>query len=616
VSTGGIGRAALALASIAAVVAAVLAVAAVRSPTGRWQRRAALAYVTAVIAAVVAVGALAWGLVTMDFSLSAVAETASRSTTWPYRLAGLWGAMAGSLLWWSALLGVAGAIGWRTARRRFPVLERSVAVIVATAFAAFVTIDAAFANPFHTLDVPSLNGDGLVPILRHPAMLYHPPIVYVGLTALVVPFALSLAAVASSAPVDNRWVHTAVAWLTGSWVLLTVGMAAGGHWAYAEQGWGGFWAWDPVENGVLLPWLVVTAAVHLSLRRRTHDRRTDIGLAALTSLAFGLACLGALLTRSGAAESVHAFAEARAVGRALLVVVVGGAVAVAVVLVGAARRVASPAALETAEAQPPAARQPRTARSLLLIANNVLLLAIAAVVLMGTLTPVVSHVLTGSRTVVDAHYYGVFTAPLAAVGLLLALASLLLAHRSAAAVIAHVGLTLVLVGAAASATGTTTQLVLAPGEQATVRGWTVALERFTSTPKDDHVQERTDIRLHGHGEDDVRLRPGIDDYGPLVPPLAIVALHSTPVTDIQVAVRSIDPTTNRADFDVFVKPMVWWVWWGALLMAAGELLGLVRRRRRHRRPRDPQDPTSGTRRADDPVSVADFAGAGASRGAR
>jgi cytochrome c-type biogenesis protein CcmF len=596
VSTGGIGRAALALAAIAAVAAAVFAVVAARSPRGRWQRRSTQAYVTAVIAALVAVGALAWGLVTMDFSLSAVAETASRSTTWPYRLAGLWGAMAGSLLWWSALLGVAGAIGWRTARRRFPTLERTVAVTVATTFAAFVTIDTVFANPFHTLDVPSLNGDGLVPILRHPAMLYHPPIVYIGLTALVVPFALSLAVVTSRGSVDDRWADTAVRWLTGSWVLLTAGMAAGGHWAYAEQGWGGFWAWDPVENGVLLPWLVVTAAVHLSLRRRrrTRDGRSDIGLAALASLAFGLACLGALLTRSGATESVHAFAEARAVGRALLVVVTGGAVVVAVVLVGAARR------LRTAQPQPPPP-PPRSARSLLLVANNVVLLAIAAVVLMGTLTPVLSRVLTGSRTAVDPHFYGVFTAPLAAAGLLLALGSLLLAHRSPAAVIAHVGLALVLVGAAASATGTSTQLVLAPGEQAQVRGWTVALERFTSTPKDDHVQVRADIRLHGHGQNDVPLRPGIDAYGPLVPPLAIVALHSTPVTDVQVAVRSIDPTANRADLDVFVKPLVWWVWWGALLMAAGELLSLVSRR---------------TRRANDVVSVADFAGAGASPAAR
>src|SRR5262249_7475316 len=154
---------------------------------------------------------------------------------------------------WSALLGVAGAIGWRTAQRRFPAFERTVGLTVATTFAVFVTIGAVFANPFNTLAVPSLNGDGLVPILRHPAMLYHPPIVYPGLTPLVVPFALSLAAAASSGPVDNGWARTALAWLTGSWVLLTVGMAAGGHWAYAEQGWGGFWAWDPVENGVLLP---------------------------------------------------------------------------------------------------------------------------------------------------------------------------------------------------------------------------------------------------------------------------------------------------------------------------------------------------------------------------
>src|SRR4051794_930096 len=205
VGTGAVGRVALGGAALLGAAAVMLSLAACRTGDGRWHSSAKRAFTAAVVAAAVAVGALAWGLVTMDFSLAAVAGTTNRSTTWPYRLAGMWGDMAGSLLWWSALLGLAGLAGIRTARSRLPQLEQPVTLIVATSFAVFVTLDALFANPFTTLALPSLNGVGLVPILRPPAMLYHPPIVYVGLVALVVPFALAVSAAATGWDADDVW---------------------------------------------------------------------------------------------------------------------------------------------------------------------------------------------------------------------------------------------------------------------------------------------------------------------------------------------------------------------------------------------------------------------------
>jgi cytochrome c-type biogenesis protein CcmF len=255
-------------------------------------------------AAALAVAALGWALATGDFTMAYVAAVSDRSTSWPYRLAGVWGGMGGSLLLWSALVA---AWGWR---RRPEGVERAAGAWLA---AAFLLAGAVFATPWHRLAAPAVDGIGATPILRHPAMLYHPPILYLGLTALAVPWAVVVGAGFGPAgdwqPRVRRQLLLAVGVLTG-------GMVAGAHWAYVELGWGGYWAWDPVENTSLLPWLAALGALHALAAGRRHGRRVVLA-AAMTSAALLLAVLGTVLTRSGAAPSVHAFGEDPAVGRAL-----------------------------------------------------------------------------------------------------------------------------------------------------------------------------------------------------------------------------------------------------------------------------------------------------------
>ncbi|MCI0678383.1 MAG: cytochrome c biogenesis protein CcsA, partial [Actinobacteria bacterium] len=207
---------------------------------------------TGVGLAVAATLALVVALLANDFSLSYVAETTSRATPWPYRLAALWGGMEGSLLFYATLTVLIGMAGTRASVERRVVSLVALGLLVLTALAS---------NPFSTLDIPAVDGAGLLAILQHPAMIYHPPILYLGLTVLVVPFARTVGAVLGGG-VDLSWSATTRRWLTASWTLLAVGMVAGANWAYVELGWGGFWAWDPVENTSLMPWLATTVFLH------------------------------------------------------------------------------------------------------------------------------------------------------------------------------------------------------------------------------------------------------------------------------------------------------------------------------------------------------------------
>ncbi len=478
-----------------------------------------------------AVACLAWALVIGDFRLVYVAEASSRASSTPYRLAGLWGGMAGSLLFWTWLLAFVSVVAARSVRRSRPDLSALVGGVLAALVGAFLAVGLAWADPFDRLAVPAIDGAGLAPILEHPAMLYHPPLLYLGLVTCAVPFALAVAGlVRPSVGVDLVWLSLIRQWAGVAWLVLTVGMLAGAHWAYVELGWGGFWAWDPVENAALLPWLGVTALVHAAMvdEHRSHVRPSTVALALGSFVA---ALVGTLLTRSGAVSSVHAFAEAVAVGRALLalvvVVVVGSAV-----LLWRRRSLTGPRLSRQPSSSPPG-------RSHVLALNAVVVLGVAVVVAWGTLFPLVAELAGRRPFAVSGRFFALLVAPLAlaALGLVglapvlrwrggvtpggrrtlpwaggLAAVALVVAvvaglrapfavaavplatfsavllgielvrrvrapgpprarHRAAGAVVAHLGVVVFLAGVAGSTTGQTASVVLAPGEQTVVAGY-------------------------------------------------------------------------------------------------------------------------------------------------
>ncbi len=360
----------------------------------------------------VAVGALGWALLTGDYGLEYVARATSRSMSWPYRLGSLWSGMEGSLLLWSCLLAVglcAGLAGLRRVTETDDVLalRGRAQAVAATLIGGATLLVLTLADPFARLAFPALDGAGLTPILEHPALLYHPPILYLGQTLLAVPFALTIAALAAGR-LDDTWLAVTRWFATAAWVALSAGMLAGAHWAYQELGWGGLWAWDPVENASLLPWLATTAFLHSAMvvERR---RRLQAWTAALALAAFALALLGVYLTRSGVTGSVHAFAEARAIGLAFV-----AAVGTVVIVSGAllARR--------WRQLGPGWRTDGVTSRETALLANNAVLMAVLLVVTAGTLAPLVSKALGNEDFSIAPGFFATFTAVPALIALALA----------------------------------------------------------------------------------------------------------------------------------------------------------------------------------------------------
>ncbi len=561
----------------------------------------------------VALVLLAKALVNVDGSLVYVANHTSRATSWPYRLAGLWGGMAGSLLLWTWMAAAWAVVAGAVVRRRVPALAATTYAVFGAYLVVFGGLLVLVSRPFERLAIPAIDGGGLNPVLLHPAMLYHPPMLYAGAVGLLVPFALAVAGLVRR---DPAWLAPAVRSTGVSLVLLSAGLVAGAHWAYVELGWGGYWAWDPVENGGLLPWLAGVAFLHAAVvaRRRSGSSPVAAGLAVS---AFVLGLLGSFLTRSGASASVHAFAEARAVGRvlgtALAVVVV-----VAVVLL--VRRRAGPAT-HIGPAQGAVA------------ANNLLLAGLVLVIGFGTLFPVITRWLTGDRVVVTGRYFALVTAPLvvallavlgvgprlgwqatpapelarrlrpAAAGLVaaavagawfverrpLAVLTVGLAAGAAALTVAewrrrprarwplaHLGVTVLLAGVAGTTTGAHVTAPLAPGQSVEVRGWALQLlDVVPAAALDGGRAAQANLALRRHGDPVATLRPValVSDTGQRV---SVAALRSTPLADVQVALRSVGDGGATAVVEVGVAPLMQLVWWGGLLVVAGLALSLRR----------------------------------------
>ncbi|MEM9694881.1 MAG: cytochrome c biogenesis protein CcsA, partial [Myxococcota bacterium] len=256
----------------------------------------------------VAVLVLAYAFVTHDFRLDYVARYSDRTMTTPWLIAALWGGQDGSLLWWLFLTSAfsGGCVWWLKGRYR-----QLQPYVIATLMSVliFLAILMLFAtNPFRTLPSGALpDGAGLNYQLRNFYMIIHPPSLYIGFTSAAVPFAFAVAAMVTGR-LDNEWIVATRKWMVFSWLFLSIGNALGMLWAYEELGWGGYWAWDPVENAAFLPWLTASAYVHSTMiqERRGMLKVWNVSLIFLT---FFLTYFGTFLTRSGLIASVHSFAK-------------------------------------------------------------------------------------------------------------------------------------------------------------------------------------------------------------------------------------------------------------------------------------------------------------------
>ncbi|CAN5536806.1 heme lyase CcmF/NrfE family subunit [soil metagenome] len=599
------------------------------------------------LGALVAFVAMERALITRDFSLQYVAENGSTRTPAIYNFATLWAALEGSIILWSLVLAGYLMIVVHKFRDRLadPLVGWALLVMLVVCV-FFFGLMLGPANPFGTVSPVPLEGPGPNPLLQnHILMAIHPPILYLGYVGFTVPFAFAIAALATGR-LGEGWLVETRRWTLFAWAFLTVGILLGAWWSYEVLGWGGYWAWDPVENASLLPWLTGTAYLHSVMvqERRGMLRVWNLSLLCAT---FALTILGTFLTRSGVLESVHAFTES-AIGPWILGFF-GLIVAVTVGLIGfRGDRLRSPGRIDS-----PLSREGA------FLANNVLFAAFAFVVLLGTVFPLIVEALNGDRISVGVPYFDRMTMPIGmALLFLMAVAPVLpwrkasgelLRHRlqwpawagtaavavpvafgirgfaplvafglggfaAGAAVrqialatrhqgwrgflgrtnggmVVHLGVVMIAVAFAASnAFLHQDEFRLAPGESASLAGQTVTYlgPRTVESPEKTSFQAR--VRVEGRGV----FAPAINQFPNGSQTIGTPSVATSLTDDVYLAVLDV-PRDGEAPvvIRVIVQPLVMWLWIGGGVIAFGCVLAALPGKRR--RPTDPvSEPVAAT----------------------
>ena len=339
-----------------------------------------------------------------DFSVLNVVQNSHSAKPFIYKLTGVWGNHEGSMLLWVLILAAFGAAVALTRESALKALALSIQGAVTVAFLAFILFTS---NPFARTLPAARDGMDLNPLLQDPGLIIHPPFLYLGYVGFSVTFSYAVAGLIRGR-IDADWARAVRPFALAAWVFLTIGIAIGSWWAYYELGWGGFWAWDPVENASFMPWLAGTAFLH-SVRVVEKRGALKVWTVLLAILAFSLSLIGTFLVRSGILTSVHAFAvdpERGVFILAILALTIGGSLMLF--------------ALRANRLRAEGAFQP-ISREGALVVNNVLLVTMTATVFVGTFYPLFVDIMTGDRLSVGAPYFNAVFAPLTML-LLLAMA--------------------------------------------------------------------------------------------------------------------------------------------------------------------------------------------------
>ncbi len=589
---------------------------------------------------VVASAVLVNALVRHDFTFVYVAAHTSRNLPTRYALSGFWGGQEGSLLMWLLILTGYGALAVALNRR----LLRDLIVWVVPVFAGIATFFAfilvAVASPFDT-QTRALDGQGMVPSLQNPYMLAHPPMLYLGYVGLTVPFAFAVGAMLSGRT-DERWIVATRRWTLVAWTFLGFGQLLGAHWAYLEVGWGGYYAWDPVENAALMPWLVATAFLH-SVMVQERKGMLKIWNMVLVALAFELSIFGTFLTRSGVINSIHSFAQS-SIGSWFLGFVIVSAVFSVSLIIWRLPLLKARTKLESA-----------FSREAAFLYNNLLLVALTLTILWGVIFPVLTQLFENqSRTMAGPYYdfflrsFGLPLLLLMGIGPLIAwrrttirallrtlrwpvgtslvtgivlisigagsslpgliaytfasfvLASIVLElvrgtrvtgsvftlvsrnRRRYGGYIVHAAIVLLAIGIAGSSSyGTTTEKKIAVGQSMTVAGYTLTNRGAVPSEGPDFSKLTSQLQLSGNAHG--MLQSGIDDFGADGPSHA-VGIHTNwlRAEDLYVIADQINPD-GSVYLKVLVKPLVNLIWLAGIIFLFGSAVALWPDAREQRR---------------------------------
>jgi cytochrome c-type biogenesis protein CcmF len=401
----GVGSACLVVALLAALYAAAASV--YGAVSGRREfaasgRRAV--YCMAGLLAI-AMGILEAAFLRDDFSFALVAQGSSTDTPTFYKVTAMWATQDGSLLLWAFLLSVYASLVLLVTRRSLRDIAPWATAVLGLVGAFFLLLMVAWESPFRTLGSPPMEGAGLNPLLRHPAMMIHPPMLYSGYVGFSIPFAFAVGALITRRT-GADWIRSTRRFALVAWTFLGTGIMLGALWSYTELGWGGYWAWDPVENASLMPWLVGTAFLHSIMvqEKRGMLKLWNVSLIVGT---FVLALLGTFLVRSGILDSIHAFG-ASTIGVQFLVFIAVVAVASTALVISRLPDLRSKARLDSL-----------LSREAFFLLNNLVLVGLCVVIFWGTFFPLISEALTGQKDSLGPPWFDDYTTPLALVLVLL-----------------------------------------------------------------------------------------------------------------------------------------------------------------------------------------------------
>jgi cytochrome c-type biogenesis protein CcmF len=412
-----VGRAALVLALFVCIYGIAASLYGARSGRREWVdsgRRSV--YALAVIVSV-AFGILEIGFLRSDFSFDTVANTSSLTTPTFYKAAAVWSSQEGSLLLWLLLLSLWSSLAIFLTRKTLrEVVPYATAVLLGFG-AFFASMTVFLATPFATTHPAPTDGAGLDPLLRHPSMMIHPPMLYSGYTLFTIPFAFAVGALITRR-IDAEWIRATRRFALASWLFLGIGILLGARWSYAELGWGGYWGWDPVENAALMPWLIATAFIH-SIMIQEKRGMLKIWNASLVLASGTLAILGTFLVRSGILQSIHAFG-ASTLGTPFVILI-------GVLVVGSLYLVISRRDVLKSENH----LDSLLSRESIFLLNNLVLVGLCFVIFWGTFFPLISQALTGSKAAVGPPWFSQYTVPLALILVLLSGVGPVIAWRRA-----------------------------------------------------------------------------------------------------------------------------------------------------------------------------------------
>jgi cytochrome c-type biogenesis protein CcmF len=343
--------------------------------------------------------AMIYGLVTHDFSIDYVAQVGSRATPLFFTIISLWSALEGSILFWGWVLALYAALAMYLTRGSLGSLGAYANSVLLFVSAFFYILLVGPANPFGLVSPVPLDGPGPNPLLQnHILMAVHPPLLYMGFVGMTVPFAFGMGALMSGR-LDDTWLRVTRTWTVVAWSFLTLAIVAGMWWSYEVLGWGGYWAWDPVENASFMPWLTATAFMHSAMvqERRGLLRVWNMSLIIATFL---LTILGTFLTRSGVISSVHAFGEGP-IGTYFLAFMAVTLVFSMIMLLGRSSELRSEGHLDS-----------MVSRETVFLGNNLILTAFTFTVLLGTLFPILAEAARGVKVSVGAPFFNMMTIPL------------------------------------------------------------------------------------------------------------------------------------------------------------------------------------------------------------